>query len=299
MTAQSRTHSGRGERFEFGANWRRFLKHLDEGRIAAAEGSLREMLEVESLEGRSFLDIGSGSGLFSLAAVRLGAARVHSLDCDSESVACTDELRRRFFPQSDGWTVESGDATDAEYIRSLGRFDLVYSWGVLHHTGAMWYALANACGAVADSGLLFIAIYNDRGWRSRGWRAVKRAYVRAPAPLRALILALAGGQVVLNSFRMHVAARDLAGFGTRARGMSPWHDLVDWVGGYPFEVAKPDEVVDFCRARGFALQRVRTTSGHHNNQFVFVRTGQRATASSSAKSAGDRIQTEINESSHG
>src|SRR5437763_14715558 len=117
-----------GQRFEFGKNWAAFLSVLDEERIAKAEESLKEMLEVETLEGKTFLDIGSGSGLFSLAARRLGA-RVHSFDYDSSSFACTQELRNRYFPGDPNWRVEQGSALDAEYLRSLGSFDIVYSWG--------------------------------------------------------------------------------------------------------------------------------------------------------------------------
>src|SRR5207237_4161917 len=155
-----------GERFEFGKNWSRFLNVLDERRIARAEESLKQMLEVDDLEGKRFLDIGSGSGLFSLAARRLGA-RVHSLDYDPQSIACTKELRRRYFNKDSDWRIEEGSALDADYLKSLGTFDVVYSWGVLHHTGAMWSALENAQLPVAEGGKLFVAIYNDLGSRSR------------------------------------------------------------------------------------------------------------------------------------
>src|SRR5213596_3696991 len=121
-----------GERFEFGKNWSYFLAVLDDARIARAEESLKTMLEVKNLKGKSFLDIGSGSGLFSLAARRLGA-RVHSFDYDPVSVACARELRREYFPGDQEWTIEEGSALDQNYIKSLGHFDVVYSWGVLHH----------------------------------------------------------------------------------------------------------------------------------------------------------------------
>src|SRR5881296_1627768 len=130
-------------RFEFGSNWRKFLAVLDERRVAEAENSLRRMLDAETLVGKSFLDIGSGSGLFSLAARRMGA-RVFSFDYDTRSVACTRELRRRHFPSDPQWTVAEGSVLDEEYLRSLGPFDIVYSWGVLHHTGNMWKAMGNA-----------------------------------------------------------------------------------------------------------------------------------------------------------
>ncbi|HKY27860.1 MAG TPA: class I SAM-dependent methyltransferase, partial [Pyrinomonadaceae bacterium] len=154
-----------GERFQFGENWKHFLSTLNETRIVEAEKSLKEMLQVEDLTDKSFLDVGSGSGIFSLAAKRLGA-RVHSFDYDPESVACTMELRRRYFSDDSDWTVEEGSVLDTKYLQSLGKFDVVYSWGVLHHTGKMWQALENVSQPVSRDGKLFIAIYNDIGWRT-------------------------------------------------------------------------------------------------------------------------------------
>lgn len=113
-------------RFAFGDNWARFPTVLDDERIEEAERSLREMLQVERLDGKRFLDIGSGSGLPSLAARRLGA-KVHSFDYDPQSVACTVELRRRYFPEDTHWVVERGSALDGSYLESLGTFDIVYS----------------------------------------------------------------------------------------------------------------------------------------------------------------------------
>jgi 2-polyprenyl-6-hydroxyphenyl methylase/3-demethylubiquinone-9 3-methyltransferase len=162
-----------GDRFEFGKNWTRFLFVLDDARVARAEESLKVMLEVQDLEGMRFLDIGSGSGLFSLAARRLGAS-VHSFDFDPRSVGCTRELKRRYFDGDLRWNVEEGSALDETYLKSLGTFDVVYSWGVLHHTGQMWQALENARLPVAAGGKLFVAIYNDVGSKSRRWTWIKR-----------------------------------------------------------------------------------------------------------------------------
>lgn len=120
------------------------------------------MLGVVDLNGKTFLDIGSGSGLFSLAARRLGA-KVHSLDYDAQSVACTVELRRRYFPNDADWIVEQGSALDGDYMKQLGQYDIVYSWGVLHHTGAMWLGIEHALQHVAQQGQFYVAIYNDQG----------------------------------------------------------------------------------------------------------------------------------------
>ena len=263
-----------GERFEFGANWSRFLTVLNEERIAQAEASLKRMLEVEELKGKWFLDVGSGSGLFSLAARRLGA-QVYSFDYDPQSVACTAELKARYFHEDGDWTVETGSVLDTDYLGRLGQFDVVYSWGVLHHTGAMWQALGNIAPLVAGGGGMFIAIYNDQGRPSRMWLSIKRAYNALPQSLRWLVsypafIRLWGPSTVRDIFRgrpFHTW-RTYADLGSR--GMSPWRDVVDWVGGYPFEVAKPEEIFDFYRERGFRLDKMTTCAGGLGcNEFVF------------------------------
>lgn len=266
-------------RFGFGANWRKFLSGLDEERIEEAQVSLQEMLDVDRLDGKSLLDAGSGSGLFSLAAVRLGAARVHSFDYDPESVACTMDLRSRFYPDASNWTVERGDVLDARSLADLGSFDIVYSWGVLHHTGDMWQAIENACSAVSEGGTLFIAIYNDQGLTSQAWMRVKRAYSTGPSFLRPLILLFAGGWESLKSLVVHLFRGDLGSWfrywsRTGGRGMGGWRDLIDWVGGYPFEVARPDQIFHFCTERGFTLRKLRTTTSGAVNEYVFERTGK-------------------------
>src|SRR5262249_37169619 len=154
----------RGERFAFGRNWRRFLDTVDPERIAAAEHALATMLDLPDLRGRTFLDAGCGSGLSSLAARRLGA-RVRAFDFDAEAVACARELKRRTVGDDPEWTIEPGDVLDDAGIAALGTFDIVYSWGVLHHTGAMWRAVDAVCARVAPGGILYIALYNDQGGR--------------------------------------------------------------------------------------------------------------------------------------
>jgi len=274
MGATPQQEIAAGERFAFGENWRRFLAVIDEQRIHTAEDSLRRMLEVPGLKGRTFLDIGCGSGLFSLAARRLGAC-VHSFDYDPESVACARELRRRYFREDPDWRIEEGSALDPAYLASLGTFDVVYSWGVLHHTGAMWQALDYAAQRVAPAGKLFIAIYNDQGPISNRWRGIKRTYNRLPDGLRFLVTLPVAVHLWWRRWLKDVLRgrpfetwRNIG----KERGMSAWRDVIDWVGGYPFEVAKPEAILDFYRRRGFTLTRLTTCGGSLGcNEYVFLR----------------------------
>lgn len=266
-----------GARFEFGKNWSRFLVDLNDRRIARAEESLREMLEVADLRGKTFLDIGSGSGLFSLAARRLGA-RVHSFDYDPHSVACARELRSRYSADDQEWTIEEGSALDEEYIKSLGTFDVVYSWGVLHHTGEMWRALENAQLPAKPGGKLFIAIYNDQGSKSRRWKWLKKTYNDLPrflkTPFALMAIAPEEAKAFLGSVVRLSPAEYLRSWirYDENRGMNKWRDIIDWVGGHPYEYAKPEEIFDFYRARGFSLTKIKCGGvGLGCNEFVFVR----------------------------
>lgn len=263
-----------GQRFAFGRNWRQFLACVNEDRIAEAVRTMQEMLETDSLRGLRFVDIGCGSGLFSLAARRLGAA-VHSFDFDADSVTCTQELRRRYAPDDVAWSIEKGSALDQSYLQSLGRFDVVYSWGVLHHTGDMWQALNNVAESVAPGGRLLIALYNDQGRLSKYWLWMKKAYNTAPGPIKWLVLLLGllqiWGPPMLRDFAIGKPFRTWKTYG-RTRGMSPLRDLVDWIGGYPFEVSKPEQVFDFYKKKGFGLRVLKTCAGRHGcNEYVFER----------------------------
>lgn len=261
-------------RFEFGKNWSNYLTLLSDDRIASAEISLKKFLKLDTLEGLTFIDVGCGSGLFSLAARNLGA-KVFSFDYDIDSVNCTSKLKQMYYPEDQSWTVVQGSVLDDVFMKKLGTFDVVYSWGVLHHTGKMWTALSNVDKLVNKNGLLFIAIYNDQGFKSKIWLFIKYLYNKLPRllkPLHAFI-----SFVVINALALINAAakKKLMSFirsnylGRKDRGMNFWYDWVDWVGGYPFEVAKLSELSRFYIEKNY---KILTKEENHSlgcHQVVF------------------------------
>lgn len=264
-------------RFPFGENWKNFLNILSDEHVFEAQQALSAFLDATDLSGKRFLDIGSGSGLHSLAARKLGA-HVLSFDYDLQSVACTGELKSRYFSDDPLWRIEQGSVLDQDYIKNLGSFDISYAWGVLHHTGDLWKALYNAQIPVCDDGLLFVAIYNEQGIVSAFWKIVKRFYCSGRLG-RALMSAVFYPMFFLSGALLDIV--QLRNPKTRYRehkkyrGMSLVHDWRDWLGGYPFEPAKPEKLIGFYKNLGFDLVRFLPTGhGFGNNQFLFRRTGK-------------------------
>jgi 2-polyprenyl-6-hydroxyphenyl methylase/3-demethylubiquinone-9 3-methyltransferase len=276
------------ERFGFGANWKRFLRHIDNDRIQSSEHGLRTLLGVSDLTGRTFLDIGCGSGLSSLAARNLGA-RVHAFDFDADSVEAAIALRSAFRPDDPDWTIERGDVLDADYVARLGTFDIVYSWGVLHHTGAMWPAIESAASRVVPGGVLALAIYNDQGRRSVKARRMKRRYVKGGALTRTWLVAAYMARSAMRAIAVSVRDRRLprGDYAEQSRGMSWRTDALDWVGGYPFEVAKPEDLLSKLRPLGFSLDWLKTVGGGSgNNEYRFVRSSVPASATDPTEPPG-------------
>lgn len=266
MSSQVQNEINDGNRFEFGKNWVSYLKGIDDEKINLAEQSLINLLKIQDLQGKDFLDIGCGSGLFSLVARKLGA-NVHSFDYDPQAVECAKELKSRYFNNDDKWVIEEGSVLDDSYVRKLGNFNVVYSWGVLHHTGDMYKAFENIVDTVKKESQLYIAIYNDQGFYSKYWNYVKCFYNKGTI-FKLLIIIIHTPYLFFARYIFHF----LTGCQSIERGMSLWHDMIDWLGGYPFEVAKPESIFKFFRDNGFFLEELKTCGGRMGcNEYVFRR----------------------------
>lgn len=252
--------------FDFGSNWQAFSEQrLDAQRLALAARSLQSLLQRNTLQGVSFLDVGCGSGLFTIAAYQLGAAPVVGIDINPHCIGVSKHNRDRFAPTAP-ITFLQASALNPESLQSLGLFDIVYAWGSLHHTGAMWNSIRYVTKQVSPSGTLVLAIYNKHV-TSPAWKGIKWLYNHLPhTGQRLLTFPFAA---VIYPAKFLVTRRNPL---EKERGMDFWYDVIDWVGGYPYEYATPQEIQSFVGEEGFALRHyVSAQVPTGCNEFVFER----------------------------
>ena len=258
--------------FDFGKNWGRYLHTINPEIIDKAQQSLIRMLRIKDLRDMEFFDAGCGSGLFSLAALKLGAKHVESIDINPECVECANILHEKYGPFPN-WNIRTGSVLDRNLLTTLGTFDIVYSWGVLHHTGDMWRAFDNICELVKPGGYLYISIYNDQGLISKFWLWVKRFYNTQPGFIKNMIVMSYFLLVLINECsKVCLLKKPFSEwFKSSERGMSLWYDCVDWCGGYPYETAKAEQLFEYFYSRDFNLVNMKLKGGSGCNEMVFVR----------------------------
>lgn len=237
-------------RFSFGENWLEYLKCVDESRIQEAIASLQKFLKPKDCIGKTFLDIGCGSGLFSLAAIRLGFAKVMSIDIDPASVHATTVLLSNH-AAAHQWSCQQISVFDVK-PENLEYFDVVYSWGVLHHTGDMWRAIKAASSMVKPNGQMILALYR-KTLLCGFWHWEKRLYNNGPKWFPMVM------QKIFKSLfylRLIITRKNIQQFMNNyqeSRGMNWHHDVIDWLGGYPYESVHPTDLKNFAKREGFEL----------------------------------------------
>jgi SAM-dependent methyltransferase len=256
-------------KFSFGTNWLSYSSQaLDQSKIGTAREAFRCLMQDIDLGGRRFLDIGFGQGIPLFLAQQAGA-EVLGIDLDPICARALDATAR-FFPDEPKPTFRIASILDDEFVaaeRAAGGYDIVHSWGVLHHTGDMRRAFRNAASLVKENGILIISIYN-RHWTSPFWASIKRLFNRLPHPIQEA--------TVSASYPIfYLRAKALARPNEEAsdRGMDLRHDVRDWLGGDPYEYASIPEVQSAIEPLGFELVRCKPTKGFTGcNEFVFRKT---------------------------
>lgn len=260
--------------FSFGKNWKRFLETLNKEKRTEAKKSILDFLGGDSkITGKSIIDIGSGSGLFSWAAYDLGAVRIESIDIDDFSLACTNELKLQSGSPKN-WRIQKISALDAEKLKSMGIFDLVYSWGVLHHTGSMWQAITNSLPLVASDGYFYIALYNknEKVWlegTSKFWKKAKAFYNNQPFWIKSVCDRVYAIYLCFGLLANGINPQKYINDYKSARGMDFMTDVRDWLGGYPYEYASVAEVRGYFEKNGFELINVKDVRSIGCNEFLF------------------------------
>lgn len=239
-------------RFEFGENWSEFSKNINSTEVEQAVKGLEKLLpEKLKPKGKTFLDIGSGSGLHSVAAAKLGFSNITCTDYDKNSVKTT-KLNAEKFGVQDSVTAYQDDILHSDL---KGKFDVVYSWGVLHHTGHMWNAIEAASQHVKKEGTFIIAIYTKTKFCGM-WKVIKKAYCNAPKFIQKV---MGYSYFALLSFARLIRGSIFQPYNTR--GMNRFYDAIDWLGGYPYESATKDEIISFLEKEFEVQKSFRTPPG--------------------------------------
>ena len=248
-------------KFKFGKNWKLFLKNITKNQFKLSKKSLLDFNKIKNFKNKSFIDIGCGSGLSSLSAKQLGA-KVTSIDVDIESIECTKFLKKKFYKNDNDWKIEKLSILNTNKIKKMKKFDYVYSWGVLHHTGNLKKSLINTELLCKKKGFIHIALYNDQGKKSKNWKIIKKKYVTGNIITKKLL--------ELFFFPFFIIKPLLKKRSIRSRGMNIYTDMIDWIGGYPFEVSKPEQIFNFFKRRNYKLINLYTCGpGHGNNEYLF------------------------------
>lgn len=236
--------------YEFGQNWAEYAKDISSVHLSKAKEDFARLFDGIDLKGKSFVDIGSGSGVHALSALRLGVSSLTAVDIDRNSNITTGKTLEENW-KDDNYRIINASILDGKTLENE-TFDIVYSWGVLHHTGDMWSAIENAAQKVKKDGVFALAIYKKSPFCG-AWKVEKKIYSSLPKLLQYPFDWLYGLAQILG---LLVSGKNPAQYirtYREKRGMKWMTDIRDWLGGYPYESASPDEIKSFLEPKGFEL----------------------------------------------
>jgi len=251
--------------FDFGQNWSDYSEaELDFHQFECALQSLEDLFGADSIKQKSFLDVGSGSGLFSIAAKKLGATKVLGTDINPKCTAVSNTNAKKLLKNGDLPEFMVISVLDEKAMDSLNTYDIVYAWGSLHHTGDMYKAIDIVLRRVKPGGKLCLAIYRKH-ITSPIWKLIKYLYNKSPQWLKKVWVAIFYPVIYIAKYLI-----TLRNPKSMKRGMSFYYDVIDWIGGYPYEYATEKEILEFVTKRGF--RHLRTIPAYlptGNHQYLF------------------------------
>ena len=260
-------------RFSFGANWTSFNFISGPQQLEYSKLHLENLIGTKSIANVKIIDIGSGSGLHAQSFLELGAKFVKCIDIDRESVQTTIDRLNAY--SADTWSVEIADILDIEVVERE-KYDVVFSWGVLHHTGNLFLALQNASNFCKPGGLLVLAIYR-KTWLCNFWKLEKRLYNNCPLFFRRIIDLAFASLILIAKWILGTSPRTHIQEYSKRRGMDFMTDIRDWLGGFPYESANPKQIENILADKGFFLlhSNIRKRQigffGSGCNEYVFQR----------------------------
>ncbi len=244
--------------FSFGFNWLDYVKtRLNNEIIEAHVNDLKTIYDKAGidLKNKSVFDIGCGSGLSSLSFAKLGASKIVGIDVDPYSVEASNYTKDNFLNNRIEWDIHHHSIL-SELLHPEQSFDIVYSWGVLHHTGDMWNAIRNAVKNVRVGGFFHVALYRSGPTYNQ----------HLTDKFKFTLASMEEKMSTLYNYK-HLKKNPWA---INNRGMNKFHDALDWLGGLPYEVCDPEVLNIWLSKYGFDPQPVYFTDNKEGGNFITI-----------------------------
>jgi ubiquinone/menaquinone biosynthesis C-methylase UbiE len=144
--------------------------------------------DLSVLKGKTILDMGCGSGRYTIALTKTGAEKVYGIDLGKESIRKAALIAEKSGIRNIEFDV--GSVLDLPYEDNL--FDFIYSNGVLHHTENLEQGINELYRTLKPGGESFLYLYADGGifWYSR--KKMPRVMKKIPQSYTMAILDLLG-----------------------------------------------------------------------------------------------------------